>query len=488
MSTAASTPRSKYLHSSEPRDGRDEMNIAEFPIALLSDRASANVNTLEFQDSVRDPKSGHTVTRKLTVMGTAKLGLPTARDDEVLLGLIQLTRLKNNFTDRTVHFSRYELIQLLGWNDEGKNYRRIDESMHRWASVYLRYDKAWWDNRAKSWVDQGFHVIGDITLYDQENHRRHHAHQSTLPFSSFVWSDIFFRSFEDGYLKAIDLNFYLGLQSTIAKRIYRFLDKHFWRRAHQEYDLEDFALEHVGLSRVCHTGQIKEKLAPAIRELEEKEFLETMPTSERYLQVRRGEWKVIFEKKATAVEDKTKAKETAPKALEKELIDRGVTLLTAAELVAAFPAERITLKLEVFDWFMENKDKRLAQNPAGYLVKSIRDDYAAPAGFEPRAEREQKKRDTEQRRQKKAEEQATKRRQEQEETTHRKAERAHIEAYLKTLTPQERIALEEQAINHADEKMRETAQAENPFGNVARRLLVDREVLRISPLPENQPS
>ena len=48
------------------------------------------------------------------------------------------------------------------------------------------------------------------------------------------------------------------------------------------------------------------------------------------------------------------------------------------------PAEIIQAKMEVFDWLREKKDKRVAKSPAGYLVKSINDDYAAPKGFRPR--------------------------------------------------------------------------------------------------------
>ena len=66
-------------------------------------------------------------------MGTHKHGLPTAMDDEVMVGLIQLTKRRNNFTDPKVTFSRYELIELLGWPQTGQSYRRIEEALHRWV-------------------------------------------------------------------------------------------------------------------------------------------------------------------------------------------------------------------------------------------------------------------------------------------------------------------------------------------------------------------
>ena len=47
----------------------------------------------------------------------------------------------------------------------------------------------------------------------------------------------------------------------------------------------------------------------------------------------------------------------------------------------AAPGRDDPRKLEVFDWLTEKKDKRVAKSPAGYLVKSISEDYAAPKGF-----------------------------------------------------------------------------------------------------------
>ena len=122
------------------RIGRDEMNVCEFPIALLADYPPAGVKMLVFEDSHG----------KLTVVGSEDLGLPTAPDSDVIVALLHLTKIRNDFTDPTVHFSRYELVDLLGWADNGQNYRRLDESLHRWVGVTLRYDGCWWDNSINS--------------------------------------------------------------------------------------------------------------------------------------------------------------------------------------------------------------------------------------------------------------------------------------------------------------------------------------------------
>src|SRR3954468_1855597 len=115
----ASQPHSKD-QSSQPATliGRDEMNLAEFPIALLADRVPDGQKTIYFED-----QHG-----QLTVTGSDAYGLPTATDTDVIVALIYLTKLRNDFRDVKVNFSRYELINLLNWSDEGWSYKRLDKS------------------------------------------------------------------------------------------------------------------------------------------------------------------------------------------------------------------------------------------------------------------------------------------------------------------------------------------------------------------------
>src|SRR4051812_711770 len=100
-----------------PLGGRDELNLAEFPITLLSDRVPKGCKTLVFETEPRDRQSGQVVSRKVTITGSDAYGLPTAIDDEFLVALVQLTKLKTDFENPTVPFSRYEITKLLGWPD-----------------------------------------------------------------------------------------------------------------------------------------------------------------------------------------------------------------------------------------------------------------------------------------------------------------------------------------------------------------------------------
>ncbi len=150
----ARTPERQDIRELARLIGRDEMNLAEFPITLLTERVPDGLKTIEFQAGAG----------KLVVSGSDDYGLPTAADGDVIVGLIQLTKIRNDFTDPTVDFTRYELLKILGWPDRGAYYQRLDDSLHRWVGVTLRYDEAWWDNEIKCRVNAAFHILESVVI------------------------------------------------------------------------------------------------------------------------------------------------------------------------------------------------------------------------------------------------------------------------------------------------------------------------------------
>ena len=404
------------------RVGRDEMNLAEFPIALLTDYPPEGVKMLVFED-----RHG-----KLTVVGSEDRGLPTASDADVIVGLIQLTKLRNDFTDPTVEFSRYELLKLLGWPDQKQYYQRLKESLRRWVGVTLHYDGCWWDNRRKRRVSASFHILDRLVVPDEDDSR---------VVSSFTWGKDFFNSCRAGNLKRLNLDIYFGLRSAISKQLYRFLDKRFYLRLDQTFDLRELAFEHVGMSRNYTAALLKAKLQPALAELEGIDFLEPMTAAERYTKTGRGAWTIRLVHKlpapAEAKPAETKPAEPEPTGLERELVERGVTRGVAAELVRDFPADRIRRQVEVVDWLRETKPKRV-KDVGAYLADAIRKDFAPPAGFRSRSAR--------------AEAEATARaRREQEERARQakaraRAVEAQVQAYWAEQPPDEQKRLEAAAL------------------------------------------
>ena len=289
-----------------------------------------------------------------------------------------------------------------------------------------------------------FGIIDTVELNDS----RETDGQGGLFPSQIIWNQIILDSFQAGYLRSLDFQLCMNLKHAISMRIYRFLGKRFHLKPDWTLDLRDFAYEHIGLSRSYEGGtQIARKLQPAIEELESVGFLEPLAEDERFLKKGRT-WSVRFIKKTlstTALPVRGNDSGPVP-ALVVELTNRGMTKGTAEELVQKHPAEFIQLKMDVFDWLVEKQDKRVAQNPAGYLVKSIGDDYAAPKGFI--SKDEQRKR--QEARQAKDRLAAEDRRRQKEQQAREKSEQQAIDAYWASLTPEQQAALQAKADAQSD--------------------------------------
>lgn len=312
------------------KDGRDEMNLVEFPFATLSER-TGNTNVLEFQRDVYDRVLGKPVTRKLTVTGDAKYGLPTAKDEEVCLGLIQLTKLNNEFTSPKVQFTRSQLIDLMGWKNRDWSYHRIATAFCRLTGVRLFYENAWRDNAKRKFCTQGgFGLLDSFQLRDGR------IREEGERLSEFRWNSVVFDSFQSGYLKKLDYATVKKLSAT-ARRIYRYLDKHFHppHRATIVLPLRIFAFEHIGVSRKSDNAQIRRALEKPIRELEVLGFL--VPSKNRYKKItgQRGEWEIQFTLAGHGKRRRNKS--TPPKTFEgskskqPDRIDRYIESLSAAD-------------------------------------------------------------------------------------------------------------------------------------------------------------
>ncbi len=362
-------------------DGRDELNLAEFPLCALAHRLRPNQKTLHFEDRLFDKQRGEMITRQLTITGSDAYGLPTALDNKVLLGLIQLTRLRD-FSDRKVPFTRHQLLRVLGWRNDSKSYARLEASLNRWTGVTLYYRNAWWNLARKCWVNEKFHILDNVWLC----HRDAPPPDTGLatdgtPVSAFVWNEVLFRSFQAGNLKSLDFDFFRDLRSAVAKRLYRFLDKRFYLRERWEFDLKEFAWEHTGLARGYDTANLKRKLRSGIAELEQKNYLKPMPESARFRKLCSGQWRIVFEQATGEQVEAPAATPSDQATLVAALTERGVAPSTARRTVRDFAAEQIQAQLQAFDWLRAHANPKVSRNPPGFLISAIRGEYAPPRQF-----------------------------------------------------------------------------------------------------------
>jgi hypothetical protein len=441
------------------REGRDELNLAEFPISAIGTRLDPSVKTILFQDAAFDKSTGETITRKLTITASDQYGLPTAPDDEILLGLLQLSRIQN-FEARTVSFTPYQLLKVLGWSINTNNYRRLKESINRWLGVTLYYENAWRDKKTGQWIDASFHFLEQVEFYKPGQESK----LSPDGLSVFKWNDIVFRNFQEGNLKILDFHLYRALDGSITKRLFRFLDKRFYLRKKLTFDLEAFACEKIGLTRpikmkasnraTTDIAQIKRRLLKAIQELESINYIKTIPPLERFTKNATGTWEVHFERKQSPSEEPEQGaltieiEELTP--LEGRLIGHGVSRSQARKLVSEYDDTRIEAQLEALEFLLLRGGESVPTNRGGWLVKAIAENYSAPRGFkssaqladENRQKAEKARERQEAARRKKAEEEAVEARK----NADWEKNQNRIQEYLQSLNPQRRTEVEVAAL------------------------------------------
>lgn len=436
-------------------DGRDELNLAEFPLAAVCDRFLDGEKTVVFEDTVWDEEKRKRLPRKLTISGSDRFGLPTAKDDDVLLACIQLSSL-GEFHSREVRFSRYELLKLLRWPDQTRYYRRLATSLRRWKGLTVYSDRAFYDKARRSWVNRDFGVFDNLYLYEREE-----SEKGAAPADSWlVWNEVVYESFQAGYLKKLDWDLYLRLKDPVAKRLYRFLDKRFYHADRLTIDLKELAFQKVRMSPNYNTAQAKRALMKGIRELEHLWELRPMPSDERFAKVARGQWEVHFSR-AKKPPRKASA-EAEPKGIAAELTKRGVASKTAANLAKAHPRGRIEAMVELFDWHQAKGD---ARGP-GFLVAGVKssEPYKPPPGFVSRAEerhRKEAKAKAERER-----ERSEQRRRNSEQAAALAAERP-FRSYWNRLGPAEQEAFTAEALRRTDKLKRDGYERLQAIGGLA---------------------
>ena len=431
--------------------GKDEMNLVEFPITLLSNRDMEKVKTLEFSDIIFG--EGNKMTkREWIVTGSDKFGLPLANDNDILLSILQIGK-ERNFESSNISFSRYKLCKMIGLRPGGSAYKRIESALDRLVGVRIKAKNAFWDNIKKGYVTVNFGIIDSYSLLTPSNDKKVKGKRknSKSITGNVVLNSVLFQSIRSGYIKNVDLKLYFGLKSVVSKRLYRYLDKKSYRKSRFEINLFTLAFEHLGLSRSRpYASQIKQCLNPAHDELIENGFLE----STKYEKTADGKSeKVIyyFNKKARFEKiDEPIAlpepEELPEKPVEAEvcktendivfetLIANGVTEGVARQLVRNYSIERITRQIDLLPF-------RDAREPAAVLVKAVHGDWAPPACYYKHIEK------------KKRSEKIKKKKENEEEI--KAARREKVESYISSLSDEE----EKELMNEAEKIARAEGKA-----------------------------
>jgi hypothetical protein len=244
------------------------MNLVEFPFATLSHKPS--MGSIKCQRWISDP-SGARHPQRWAVQGGSESGLPTEFDERVYVALMAVTK-RHGFADRKVPFSVYQLLKIMGESTDSKHYRSIERSLERLLRASIVAEGAFWDAQKKELVHlvNGFHLIERYWLAYQEQDEA--VIESEGAQATIVWGEELWRSFQSGYLKQLNLSLFFALQTPVARRLYRFLDKKMYRTTRFEIDIFQLS-QQLGMAWYRYPAKVKEKLQPGIEELIAQGFL-----------------------------------------------------------------------------------------------------------------------------------------------------------------------------------------------------------------------
>lgn len=366
--------------------GRDEMNLAEFPLALMVQRTREKALSFTCERTLNLP-DGSTLQQSWVVTASPEYGLPQPIDEDVLLALLKIAS-DAGFVSPEVHFTRCTLLDILKWPNQGFYFKRIEQALDRLKSTTIKAKNSFWNNRSKTYQTCHFGVLESYKLFEKRD-GHNNSRAAALESNRVVFSREFFSSIQDGYLKPIDLHLYFSLNSTVAKRLFRYLDKKRYQKQRFEINLLQLASVHLGLSEfTCkYSSWIKKDLDRAHQELLRVGFLR----SAEYATMRDGQWKVAYCFPSTPqFAEQLALPLPADKGADliEMLVKRGVSQTTARELLASHAPDRIETQLDVFD-HLQRMSTRTLRNPGGFLVQAIRDGWnIRPPGYKPREERE----------------------------------------------------------------------------------------------------
>ncbi|MCJ7783835.1 MAG: replication initiator protein A [Desulfobacterales bacterium] len=360
------------------------MNLAEFPFAVLSDKPP-QVTKLCFKDSIIG-RGGRIIPRTWTIVATREFGFPTRDDEKVYIALLQFSK-EQGFESKDVSFTGYKILKLIGWpTKDGRYYRRLRLALYRLKTMTIIANNAWYNSSTREYeTDRGFNIVDAFSLWGKDPYNP----VKSGPFSrgSITWGQRIWQSIQNGNIKNLDTKFWFSLRSAIARRLHRYLDKKFYRDDIFRIELKKLAFEKLGMSRAYVPSKIKSLLDPACEELVDKGYLKTY----RYDRKDNKEEILTFIRSKLGRQEEIALSEKQVE-LFQELVNRGLTKVSASRLLRNYSSERIKEKIELHDYLKSTNSHLVERNSAGYLRKAIEEDYTPPEGFITKAEREEKER------------------------------------------------------------------------------------------------
>src|SRR5215207_1623354 len=349
-----------------------EINLELIPLFLYKTRRRSE-ESLEATNVIRTP-DGRRLEQYVKVVGGREYGIPGPVDRDVHVGIMKLVHRAGGMPpDGVVSFSLYELLKILGKNRGGNNYEKVRESLDRVADCVIYAKNAFYDNETQQFRTHRF-TPWSVHFASTRQGQGRSVERHVLKFH-----EILVRSYNSGYLKTLDTDFFFSLKSPMAKSLYELVDAK--RRGKLSWTVGVQQLRQLipMPESYRYDSKIREKVEPGLKELKRRGFLERADYEQR------GEDQVICFRISRNFVEARERPQVSLSSRERGALDalvrHGVAAPKAEKLVSDNGAGHCSRYLDALP------HQTGITNPAGWLVSYIENawpvtlpDDAAPEG------------------------------------------------------------------------------------------------------------
>ena len=352
---------------------RVECNMEEFPYFRLSKRDARTLREIYYSRETRDP-DGDILLQEWIVRASGTLGLPGPFDQDVYVALEEIIDERGIDQDGALPFTKYRIAEIMGKGHSGIIYQKITLAIERMIATSITSGQAFYHKAERHHISGVFALYDEASFYNRtlaSNNKR--RRKGNIEYNILYPSRWYIESRRANYTKPLNTTFYRSLSLPTAKKLYRLLDK----RSYPDRDRFEISLTELARALPLaeeYPSLIKKVLDKAHAQLIRGGFL----SDARYERMRAREWKVVYHF------PRSRKEEPVANHLARMLLYRGISRPVALSLAERHP-DRILRQVEIFDWMKGTG--AVKTNPAGFLRKSIEDDYQPPPDFISEAEK-----------------------------------------------------------------------------------------------------
>jgi len=385
---------------------KSEVNFARLPFFALSRRGVKDKIKVEYKNIIE--RDGQKLEVLWKVTANAEYGYPTPFDKKVSKAIEYIINESGFPISNPIKFSLYKIAELVNFkasekgNYSGNAYKDIKESLVRIVGTMIESRGTFYSKGRKKWISDVFHLYDRVVLKGEDLPEVGIADANYLFLSSW-----YLESLNSFYIKPLDFNYYQSLKSNLAGRLYEFLSVQFYGSKGYPYQIEYNKLcLLMPIEQQMYLSLAKQAFSNAHEELVKTKFLSHVVWEElnnkkwiiRYYPGKRVKDEIkqfkIGEQLELSLSNESTATfydldtPTIKNNTTTQLMQRSITESVAENLINSYPPDQIQKQIEIFDHLVETNSPLVAKNPAGFLRKSIEENYQPPAEYNRKQEKE----------------------------------------------------------------------------------------------------